>query len=148
MGLTHITKRRDFKAAAEKGMRYRSAPFTVQVRLRNDMPDGLPQMPAALTETRLGLTASRHVGTATERNRIRRRLRAAAEQAYGAMADAALDIVIIARRDVLTTRFDRLKSELACALTRGRPAKTAVSSPSHVTSPATVRSRSPRPQGG
>lgn len=114
MGLTHITKRRDFKAAAETGRRFRAFACTVQLRGRDaaQPPDG-----AGL---RLGLTASRYTGTATERNRIRRRLRAAAEQAYASSAAMQLDVVVVARRDVLTARFHRLVSDLARSLTEAR----------------------------
>ncbi len=141
MGLTHITKRRDFKAAAESGLRFRCPAFSVQMRRRDAVPAEMTVMPVLPAGVRLGLTASRHTGTATERNRIRRRLRAAAEQSYGALPDLSLDIVIVARRDVLTTRFDRLKSELARALTHGRPPRSASPDPLS----ATVRSRSRHP---
>ena len=59
---------------------------------------------------RFGLTVSRKVGTATERNRVKRRLRAALRRIAdpdGALRETALvpkqgcDYVVVARRDVL-----------------------------------------------
>jgi ribonuclease P protein component len=135
MGLAHITKRRDFKAAAETGRRFRAFACTVQLRER-PLPDAPPLEPASPAVSgidpqiclrpglRLGLTASRHTGTATERNRIRRRLRAAAETAYGPFDTAPLDVVIVARREVLGARFVKLVSDLSRSLTEAR-AKTA-----------------------
>ena len=116
MGLTHITKRRDFKAAAEAGRRFRAFACTVQMFDRS----GSPKEALDLGGLRLGLTASRHTGTATERNRIRRRLRAAAEKAYVVSAAMPLDVVIVARRDVLTARFDKLVSDLARSISEAR----------------------------
>ena len=125
MGLTHITKRRDFKAAAENGRRFRAFACTVQLLERAD-----PTPELASQGLRLGLTASRHAGTATERNRIRRRLRAAAEKAYAKTAAMPLDVVIVARREILCARFDKLVSDLSRSLTEAR-AKPAT--PTHLT---------------
>ena len=119
MGLTHLIKRRDFKAAAATGRRYRCKPCTVQLRQRE--PETLLIDGAAPSGLRLGLTATRHTGTATERNRMRRRLRAAADIVYAASAAQPLDVVIIARREALTTPFADLSSDLARALTLARP---------------------------
>jgi ribonuclease P protein component len=120
MGLRHITQRRDFKAAAASGRRFRTSAFTAQMLLRDqDM---------ASQGLRLGLTASRHTGTATERNRIRRRLRAAADLAGASMAAGALDLVLVARREALSTPFATLKSDISRALFKalgtGRKAST------------------------
>jgi ribonuclease P protein component len=118
MGLEHITKRGDFKAAAESGRRFRAFACTVQIKQRE------PEVADGAQKLRLGLTASRHTGTATERNRIRRRLRAAAEAAYVVAADTALDVVIVARREVLTARFDKLVSDLARSVIEARAKST------------------------
>ena len=79
-------------------------------------------MPAAdQTGLRIGLTASRHVGNAPVRNRIRRRLRAAALQALGETAGQPVDLVLVARREVLALPFERLRTEIAQSITRARP---------------------------
>ena len=64
--LGRLTKRPDFVAAAS-GRRFHTERMTVQARLREGSGLGL----------RFGLTVTKRVGHATERNRIKRRLRAA-----------------------------------------------------------------------
>ncbi|MFL5202823.1 MAG: ribonuclease P protein component [Microvirga sp.] len=105
LSLGRLTKRPDFVAAAS-GRRFHTERMTVQARLREGSGLGL----------RFGLTVTKRVGHATERNRIKRRLRAAiptAGQDY-AMLDA--DVVIIGRRDILSADFDVLIDDLRRAL--------------------------------
>jgi ribonuclease P protein component len=109
MGLRHITQRRDFKAAAASGRRFRTSAFTAQTLLREQ---------AAGEGLRLGLTASRHTGTATERNRIRRRLRAAADLAGAPLGEAAIDLVLVARREALQTPFATMRGDISRALAK------------------------------
>lgn len=118
MRLTRLTERSQFLAAASKGRRFRASGFTAQVRDRDDTEAAL--LPGQ-TGLRIGLTASRHVGNAPVRNRIRRRLRAAALQALGATAGQPVDLVLVARRELLALPFERLKSEIAQSITRARP---------------------------
>ena len=116
MRLARLTQRKQFLAAADQGRRFRSSVFTVQVRDADGdearEPDGL----------RLGLTASRKVGNAVKRNRIRRRLRVAAAEALAAQASRPCDVVIVARPETLTASFRMLVSELSVAIDRARPA--------------------------
>lgn len=116
MRLARLTERKQFLAAAADGRRFRSPAFTVQVRdaSAEDGQGGL----------RLGLTASRKVGNAPERNRIRRRLRAAAGAALAAQSDRPCDVVIVARREALSAAFPALVADLSVALDRARPVKT------------------------
>lgn len=115
MRLARLTERKQFLAAAAHGRRFRSSAFTAQVRDAEgeDGREGL----------RLGLTASRKVGGAVERNRIRRRLREAAKVALAAQSSRTCDIVVVARREVLTADFAALVADLSVALDRARPAK-------------------------
>lgn len=117
MGLTHMTKRADFKAAAQQGRRFRAFACTVQVRDRQDDETGL----------RLGLTATRQTGTAVERNRMRRRLRAAAESAFAPALARPIDVVLVARREALAADFQSLKTELERSLNEARLRKPASS---------------------
>jgi ribonuclease P protein component len=101
-----LKKRPDFVAAAS-GRRFHTQRMTVQGRLREE--DGLG--------LRYGLTVTKKVGHATERNRIKRRLRAAIRTA----ADAALaardaDVVVIGRRDILAADYGALIDDLRRAL--------------------------------
>ena len=64
-----------------------------------------------IQECRVGLTVTKKVGGAVERNRIKRRLREAL-RAPGLATDAAHDYVIVARRDALTVPFAGLIADL------------------------------------
>jgi ribonuclease P protein component len=52
------------------------------------------------------------VGHATERNRIKRRLRAAAHDAGGSHADKRVDVVVIGRRDALSAPYGLLVDDI------------------------------------
>jgi len=67
---------------------------------------------------RVGFTASRKVGGAVERNRARRRLRAAVRQVMPAHAAPDHDYVVIARTGTLTRAFPALLGDLETALKR------------------------------
>lgn len=101
-----LTRRADFLAAAG-GRRFHSPRMTVQGRFRD----------AAVADggLRLGFTVTKRVGNAPERNRIRRRLRAAVDGVAG-HAGLAADIVVIARRDLLSTPFSELVADLDRAI--------------------------------
>jgi ribonuclease P protein component len=111
-----LKKRSDFVAAAS-GRRFHTERMTAQGRRRDDA-DGL----------RIGLTVTKRVGHATERTRIKRRLREATrlavarhESAREAACDdaadqIAADIVVIARRPVLSAEFDVLIEDFVRAL--------------------------------
>jgi len=111
-----LKKRSDFVAAAS-GRRFHTERMTVQGRQREDA-GGL----------RIGLTVTKRVGHATERTRIKRRLREATRLAVATHATArettcddaanqiAADIVVIARRPVLSAGFDVLIEDFVRAL--------------------------------
>jgi ribonuclease P protein component len=103
--LGRLTKRPDFVAAAS-GRRFHTERMTVQARLREGSGLGL----------RVGLTVTKRVGHATERNRIKRRLRAALPTAGQDYASIDADVVVIARRDILSAGFDVLIDDLRRAL--------------------------------
>jgi ribonuclease P protein component len=101
-----LRRRADFLAAA-KGAKAPAPAFVLQVRVRGD------EGPA-----RIGFTVSRKVGTAVERNRARRRLRAMVESAPAAAIRAGHDYVIVGRRGALSHPFDRLVADFGSALRR------------------------------
>ena len=106
--LGRLTKRPEFLAAAA-GRRFHTERMTLQGRLRDtDAPDG-----AGL---RLGFTVTKKVGHATERNRIRRRLRAAAREAGASHADTPADVVVIGRRGALSAAYSALVADIDRAL--------------------------------
>src|SRR3954470_10442181 len=104
--IERLKKRPDFLAAAE-GRRFHTERMTAQGRLRN--PDMCPGL-------HLGFTITKRVGHATERNRIRRRLREAVNAVADEAPAIAADIVVIARRPALSAPFDILKDDLRRAL--------------------------------
>lgn len=73
---------------------------------------------AAPGGVRVGFTASRRVGPAVDRNRARRRLRAAAARVMPERARRGHDYVVIARRETLTRPFADLVGDLETALDR------------------------------
>jgi ribonuclease P protein component len=107
--LSRLTRRDQFQAAAGNGRRFRSSALTVQVLDRPGEDEGI----------RIGLTASRKCGNAVKRNRIRRRLRAAAREAFADGAPQA-DVVAVARAETLAAPYDELVRSLRSALTKAR----------------------------
>jgi ribonuclease P protein component len=120
MRLARLTQRKEFLAAAEHGRRFRSPAFMAQVR--NAAP-GEARKDGAPPGLRLGLTASRKTGNAVKRNRIRRRLRAAAAEALADQTQRPCDIVIVARPEVLVADFRTLVADLSIAIDRAKPHK-------------------------
>ena len=73
----------------------------------------------ALADTpRFGFTVSKKVGGAVERNRIKRRLRAAVRDVAGEHARPDFDYVLIARRPALDAGYGALVADLVRALGR------------------------------
>ncbi len=120
MRLARLTQRKEFLAAAEHGRRFRSSTFTVQVR---DVAPQDGREGEDIRGLRLGLTASRKTGNAVKRNRIRRRLRAAAAKALSDQTGRACDVVVVARAEVLGAAFERLVADLSVAIDRAKPQK-------------------------
>ncbi|MEM8551110.1 MAG: ribonuclease P protein component [Pseudomonadota bacterium] len=98
--LERLKKRADFKRAA-KGKRSGKAGFTLQAIARET---GGPRM---------GFTVTKRIGNAVERNRIKRRLRAACAQLSERNPfQCGTDYVIVARRRALDQPFGGLVLDL------------------------------------
>lgn len=104
-----LKKRAEF-LAARKGRRLNGPLFFIEAL---DRRDGGP--------ARYGLTVTRKVGNSVERNRIRRRLREAIRVVSGADMVPGFDYVIVARRDLLSTPFDRIGAELSARFRKVAP---------------------------
>jgi ribonuclease P protein component len=104
--MERLTQRADFLAAA-KGARVPAGAFVLQVRARED------QGPA-----RVGFTVSRKVGSAVERNRVRRRLREIVRRNAALIAQNGHDYVLIGRRAALAMPFERISAEFTGAMAR------------------------------
>ncbi len=108
MALSRLKRRPEFLRVAGSGLKA-AAPGVVLQALRRG--DGNPDI-------RVGFTASRRVGGAVERNRAKRRLRAAAAEVLPDQAAAGCDYVLIARTATLHRSYPALVRDLTGALKR------------------------------
>ncbi len=102
-----LKRRREFLATAAHGRRAAMPGLVLQARARDD---GGP--------TRLGFTVTKKVGNAVVRNRVRRRLRAAARAVLAEAAPQATDLVLIGRDGTRKRPFAALLEDLRRALRR------------------------------
>jgi ribonuclease P protein component len=79
-----------------------------------------PRAPEDGGAARIGFTVSRKVGNAVERNRAKRRLRAAAREVLPMHAQPGLDYVIVGRRQTLDRPYAALVGDLRDAMRRLR----------------------------
>jgi ribonuclease P protein component len=103
---TALRQRADFLAVAD-GVRVNSPAFVLQGRRRDD--------PGPI---RIGFTVTRKNGTATERNRIRRRLREVVRLTNGMALAPHHDYVLVGRRAALNRDFAVMVEDLNAALKR------------------------------
>src|SRR5476649_1326792 len=113
--MDRLRQRADFLAVAN-GARISAAAFVVQSRRRDD--DG---------PIRVGFTVTKKHGTATERNRIRRRLRELVKRLDVISMRPHSDYVLVGRRAALNRGFATMLDDLRSALDRleRQPKKTA-----------------------
>lgn len=104
-----LRRRGDF-VRASRGTRVAMPAFTVQMAPREN---GNAHAPA-----RFGLTVTRKVAGAVDRNRIRRRLREALRLGGALGAKLGRDYVFVARRAALSTPFPELLAQMTEGLAR------------------------------
>jgi ribonuclease P protein component len=104
--MDRLRQRADFLAVAN-GLRVSTPAFVVQSCRRDD--DG---------PVRIGFTVTKKNGTATERNRIRRRLRELVKRADVLSMRPHSDYVIIGRRAALSRGFAVMLDDLRSAFRR------------------------------
>jgi ribonuclease P protein component len=104
--MDRLRQRADFLAVAN-GARAGNAAFVVQSRRRDDNGP-----------VRVGFTVTRKNGTATERNRIRRRLRELVRRLDVISMRPHSDYVLVGRRAALTSDFATMLDDLRSALHR------------------------------
>jgi len=103
-----LKQRREFLRVASAGQKWAAPGLILQARRydKKETDDGF----------RIGFTVSRKVGGAVERNRARRRLKAAAEDVMAHHARPGHDFVLIGRRATLKRAFPALVEDLEAAL--------------------------------
>ncbi len=111
-----LLKHSDFDRVYKQGRRHFSPHLTVFYLRREDaLPgDGLPKK-----GPRIGFTVGRVLGSAVERNRIKRRLREAVRQRRAVLLGAgacSVDVVINPKKSVLTEKFSVVLEEVGRAL--------------------------------
>ncbi len=108
---SRLLKHADFQAVYQQGRKHFSGNLTVFYRRRDDE-----------SGPRVGLTVGKVLGGAVQRNRIRRRLRAAVMKNLPQLA-LPMDVVMHPRKPVLEMEFARLDQEvgqLFAALQKGK----------------------------
>lgn len=104
--MLRLKKRAEFLAVS-RGTRTGRRAFSLQSGTGPTTPDDAP---------RVGFTVTKKVGNAPERNRIRRRLRAAIAALPADAPRAGTDYVVVGRREALAESFETLVSDLASAM--------------------------------
>jgi ribonuclease P protein component len=104
--MERLRQRADFVAAAT-GAKAPTAAFVLQARKRGDSGP-----------IRVGFTVTKKVGSAVERNRVRRRLKAVVSRSAGGRMRPGHDYVLVGRRAALKLPFDRMVEEFNGALRR------------------------------
>jgi len=102
--LRRLRKRSQFLNAA-RGLRAGRSGFTLQ------------SVPVSTESPGVGLTVTKKTGNSPERNRIKRRLRAAL-RACAAELHPRHDYVVVGRRDALTLPFSKVVSDLSSAIAK------------------------------
>ncbi|VUX47154.1 Ribonuclease P protein component [Candidatus Defluviicoccus seviourii] len=114
--LPHLMRRSDYLRVARVGRAWAMPGVVVQVCRQ---PTERSSEPVAVS-CRVGITASRKVGKAVARNRVRRRLRAAAREVLRQHGMTGCDYVLIGRAATLSRPFPALVADLTTALKRLR----------------------------
>lgn len=105
-----LKRRAEFVRLTRQGRRQAMPGLVLQAALSAD-----PDIRTAET-LRVGFTVSKRVGNAVERNRLKRRLRAAVNLVFPACAAPGRDYVIVGRRAGLSRPFGALADDLSTAL--------------------------------
>jgi ribonuclease P protein component len=107
-----LKRRPEFLRVAGARRKWAAPGLVLQARQRTERDPGRVPRDAV----RVGFTVSRKVGNAVTRNRVRRRLRAAADQVLPAHARGGYDIVLIGRVATVRRPWSALVRDLETAL--------------------------------
>jgi ribonuclease P protein component len=109
--LRRLKNRSEFLKAA-RGQRVGRAAFSLQANARDLAEPGL-----GLADPGIGFTVTKQMGNSPQRNRIRRRLRAAAT-ACASGFEPQHDYVLVGRREALSIPYGQLVTDLAAAISK------------------------------
>lgn len=105
-----LTKRSEFLHASKQGRKFVTPVLVVQAVKRPDAS------PVVKEEIRVGFTATKTLGGAVVRNRVKRRLREAARRVVGEHGAPGSDYVFIGRAATAECPFDALCDQMKFAL--------------------------------
>ncbi len=108
--IDRLLNRADFLSAASRGKKWVAQGVIVQLLVQPDQDS-----------IRLGLTASKRVGGAVERNRARRRLRALALELLPLGGLPPCDVVLIAKTTTVHRKAPDLRRDLLWCLSKLKP---------------------------
>jgi ribonuclease P protein component len=111
--VTRLKRRSEFLKAARLGKKWVAAGLIVQARQRNQ---GENPCEGGNDAVRVGFTVTKKVGNAVIRNRVRRRLKAAAAEVLPKLAGPGQDLVIIGRMATIKRRFPALIRDLETSI--------------------------------
>jgi ribonuclease P protein component len=134
-----LKRRPDFLRAAA-GDRFHARAFSLQATAISPNAEAgaaaaepEANLPPAVQPPRFGITVTKRIGGAVERNRIKRRFKEALRLSSDLPARPGRDYVVVAKAEALTMDFQSLRSELANAIRKiDRP----------------TRQRTPKPKAG
>ncbi len=109
VAMARLTRRAEFLRVADSRRKCVTPGLILQA---------VPCANATAAESRVGFTASRKVGIAVERNRARRRLKAAVAATMPLHAAAGHDYVLIARVETVRRPYAELVGDLETGLKR------------------------------
>ena len=107
MALVTLKKRPEY-LRIRGGLRWSGRPFLIECKLR-------PSQSEVGESPRFGFTVTKKLGNAVSRNRIRRRLKSAANELAPEFADPTCDYVIVARKPALDCDFQIIRNDMKAA---------------------------------
>lgn len=113
--LQRLKQRREFLDVAKKGVMFATPGLVVQALERSSAYQ-YPFVSAKADAIRVGFTVTKKIGNAVVRNRVKRRLRAAATAILPVVAKKGFDFVLIGRAKTKIRRYEDLAKDLKYAL--------------------------------
>ncbi|MCR6629958.1 MAG: ribonuclease P protein component [Magnetospirillum sp.] len=146
--LARLKKRADFLRVAGQRKKWAAPGLILQAAPLPSEPADAPSEAGAprvgfrcsggVEIIRVGFTTSKKVGNAVARNRARRRLRAAVDEIFPALARPGLDYVVIGRQETVARPYSLLLQDLRTALKRVGGLRSDTDGPAGVPLPKTT----------